>query len=93
MTAANLYSPDPIPFEPFDDATQAVERLLEIYARNTGFLRSAFQEVLQGRDLRARVRAFYPAVRVAVDTYDPIDTRLSYGHVAEPGIYQTTVTQ
>ncbi|OZI35761.1 AMP nucleosidase [Bordetella genomosp. 1] len=93
MTAANLYSPDPIPFEPFDDATQAVERLLEIYARNTGFLRSAFQEVLQGRDLRARVRAFYPAVRVAVDTYDPIDTRLSYGHVAEPGHYQTTITQ
>ena len=51
MTAAPLYSPDPIPFEPFDDAERAVERLLEIYARNTGFLRDAFQEVLQGKDL------------------------------------------
>lgn len=93
MTAAPLYSPDPIPFEPFDDAERAVERLLEIYARNTGFLRDAFQEVLQGKDLRTRVRACYPAVRVGVDTYDPIDTRLSYGHVAEPGSYQTTITQ
>ena len=37
--------------------------------------------------------AYYPAIRIRVETYDPIDTRLSYGHVAEPGIYQTTITQ
>ncbi|WP_411266423.1 AMP nucleosidase [Achromobacter spanius] len=40
-----------------------------------------------------RARAYYPAIRIVVETYDPIDTRLSYGHVAEPGIYQTTITQ
>ena len=41
----------------------------------------------------SRGRAYYPAIRIRVETYDPIDTRLSYGHVAEPGIYQTTITQ
>ena len=72
----------------------AVDRLVEIYARNTAFLRTAFREVLKGAGSgRERARAYYPAIRMRVETYDPIDTRLSYGHVAEPGIYQTTITQ
>ena len=41
----------------------------------------------------SRGPAYYPAIRIRVETYDPIDTRLSHGHVAEPGIYQTTITQ
>ncbi len=92
-SAASLYRPEPIPFEPFDDARAAVERLTEIYNRNTAFLRQAFQDVLHGRSLAGRVRAYYPALRISVQTYDPIDSRLSYGHVAEPGRYQTTITQ
>ncbi|MEJ2895315.1 AMP nucleosidase [Bordetella avium] len=92
-SAATLYRPDPVPFERFDDAQAAVERLTQIYDRNTDFLRQAFRDVLHGRDLDGRVRAYYPAVRISVQTYDPIDSRLSYGHVAEPGRYQTTITQ
>lgn len=81
-------------FRAFQDAVAAVERLIEIYARNTAFLRAAFREVLKGStNGRERARAYYPAIRIVVETYDPIDTRLSYGHVAEPGIYQTTITQ
>ena len=84
----------PLPYERFQDAVSAVNRLIEIYTRNTAFLRAAFQEVIQGQDSgRAHARAYYPAIRIAVETYDPIDSRLSYGHVAEPGVYQTTVTQ
>ncbi len=92
-SAANLYRPEPIPFERFDDARAAVERLTEIYDRNTAFLRQAFQDVLHGRGPSGRVRACYPALRISVQTYDLIDSRLSYGHVAEPGRYQTTITQ
>ncbi|KAG1440573.1 hypothetical protein G6F57_018976 [Rhizopus arrhizus] len=91
---SSMNRPDAMPFEPFQDAQAAVDRLAEIYARNTAFLRAAFREVLNGTgNGRERARAYYPAIRIVVETYDPIDTRLSYGHVAEPGIYQTTVTQ
>jgi AMP nucleosidase len=82
------------PYEPFDDACAAVERLIEIYDRNTAFLRTAFQGLAQGKGGEpGRVRACYPAIRLHVNTYDAIDSRLSYGHVSDPGTYQTTITQ
>lgn len=91
---SSMNRPEAIPFEPYHDAVAAVDRLAEIYARNTAFLRAAFRDVLKGSTSgRERARAYYPAIRILVETYDPIDTRLSYGHVAEPGIYQTTITQ
>ena len=93
---SSMNRPDALPFEPFQDAVAAVDRLEEIYSRNTAFLRAVFREVLEdagARKATSRGRAYYPAIRIRVETYDPIDTRLSYGHVAEPGIYQTTITQ
>src|SRR5690606_21884669 len=93
FSAAFVQRPEPMAFEPFHDARAAVNRLIEIYARNTAQIRAAFQDVVNGRDLAGPARACYPAIRIAVATYDPIDTRLSFGHVAEPGVYQTTVTQ
>jgi len=88
-----MVRPEFMPFEPFDSAESAVERLIAIYDRNTAFLREALESVTRGEVLQGRVRACYPSIRISVHTYDAIDTRLSYGHVAEPGIYQTTVTQ
>jgi len=90
---AGLHCPEPMDFESFDQAEPALERLIRIYERNTAYLRTTFQDVLHGRNLPGLVRAYYPAIRITVDTYDPIDSRLSFGHVAEPGVYQTTVTQ
>ncbi|WP_171962319.1 AMP nucleosidase [Bordetella trematum] len=92
-SASHFHRPPPVPFARFDNARAAVERLIEIYDRNTAFLREAFKQVLGGQEQQGRVRACYPAIRIAVQTYDPIDSRLSYGHVAEPGHYQTTITQ
>jgi AMP nucleosidase len=40
-----------------------------------------------------RVRAFYPFVRVATSTVARADSRLSYGFVAGPGTYETTLTR
>ncbi|OWT63742.1 AMP nucleosidase [Candidimonas nitroreducens] len=86
--------PELIPFTGFSDAAGAVQRLVEIYQRNTAFIRSAFDDYVAGRlPAGQRVRAYYPAIRIKVRTYQSVDSRLSYGHVIEPGTYMTTVTQ
>lgn len=77
----------------FDDPAAAVDRLIEIYDKNTHFLRDAFTEYLKGNFSGPRYRAFYPELRFRNDTYDRVDSRLSYGHVDEPGLYSTTITQ
>jgi AMP nucleosidase len=85
--------PAPWPVESFRDPEAAVTRLIDIYARNTGFLCDAFHDIIAAQASEpGRIRACYPFLRITVDTYDAVDTRLSYGHVAEPGVYQTTVT-
>ncbi len=77
----------------FNDPTKAVDRLIEIYDRNTRFLRSAFDQYLKGSLPFGRHRAFYPEIRFQSDTYARVDSRLSYGHVNQPGKYSTTITQ
>lgn len=90
-----VLTPETVDFQPFDAAAAAVDRLIEIYDRNTAFLRGHFASLARGETLArsARLRACYPALRIQVDTYDLVDTRLSYGHVSEPGVYETTITQ
>jgi AMP nucleosidase len=39
------------------------------------------------------VRACYPEIRLSVERFDAIDSRLSFGYVAEPGVYAATVTR
>src|SRR6185437_9874353 len=93
VVAGTVVRPEFRPFESFKDAAAAVDRLIEIYERNTAFLRSAFLEALAGREQPGRTRACYPAVRLSVPSHHIRDSRLSYGHVAEPGRYQTTITR
>src|SRR5690554_2564414 len=86
--------PPLIPFTGYNDADSAVQKLIEIYDRNTAFIRERFKRYVQdGLPPKHRVRACYPAIRIRVDTWQEVDSRLSYGHVVEPGIYMTTVTQ
>ena len=86
--------PDLIPYAGFDDARAATQRLVEIYTRNTAFIRDGFANYAQGKFTHAqRIRACYPAIRIKVSTFQEVDSRLSYGHVAQPGTYMTTVTQ
>ena len=89
-----LRHPAPWPAESFRDPDAAVQRLIDIYTRNTAFLCDSFREVVATQaSSPGRFRACYPFIRISVDTYDEVDSRLSYGHVAEPGVYQTTVTK
>lgn len=86
--------PEVMPFAGFTDERAAVDRLVWIYDRNTAFIRNAFQKYVKGEFVPGtRTRACYPAIRIRVDTHQEVDSRLSYGHVVEPGVYMTTVTQ
>lgn len=89
-----LVTPDlPAP-EPFRDAEAAVQRLIEIYELSTAFLSQAFADSVQEkRKPQRRLRAFYPEIRLTTTSYDHADSRLSFGHVSDPGTYSTTVTR
>lgn len=79
--------------EHFTDADAAVDRLTELYTQATGFLIDRFKATLAGEPQERRYRAFYPEIRFTTTTYDRVDSRLSFGHVTEPGTYQATVTR
>ncbi|MEZ5912573.1 MAG: AMP nucleosidase [Paracoccaceae bacterium] len=79
--------------EEFTDAAAAVARLETLYRSATEFLASAFSQVAKGQVPAARYRAFYPEIRLMTTSHAKADSRLSFGHVAEPGTYATTVTR
>ena len=79
--------------EPFTDAQSALDRVCEIYDGSVQRLRNALRAFVSGDDATARVRACYPFVRVRTDTVARADSRLSYGFVAGPGSYETTLTR
>ena len=89
----NLTSPTPLSSAHFTDATQAVDRLIELYDRHTAFLSHAFEQYLSGNLPKGKHRAYYPEIRFRNSTYARVDSRLSYGHVDQPGLYTTTITQ
>ncbi len=77
----------------FTDAAAAVTLLEALYAQATSFLGQAFSDAVKTGKPTARVRAYYPEIRLTVTSHDKIDSRLSFGHVSHPGTYSTTVTR
>ncbi|MDE2145727.1 MAG: AMP nucleosidase [Burkholderiales bacterium] len=77
----------------FDDPEAAVAQVQAIYRSSIEHLRGALQRFVAGEDLGQPVRACYPFVRVRTDTVARADSRLSYGFVAGPGSFETTVTR
>ncbi|MDZ7824594.1 MAG: AMP nucleosidase [Ahrensia sp.] len=77
----------------YGNAAEAAEALIALYDRNTQFLRDHFSKVIAGEAADVRVRAFYPSLAVRSDSYAKADSRLSYGHLASPGHYATTITR
>ncbi|OPZ00301.1 AMP nucleosidase [Bradyrhizobium sacchari] len=88
-----MQSPPSIATKSFSDASLAVARLEEIYERNTKFLRDRFEAYVGGEAVTTRVRAYYPFVRLTTATHARLDSRLSYGFVAGPGVHETSVTR
>jgi len=91
--ALSISSPQRFATEAFIDAASAVSRLEEIYERNSRFLRKRFEAFVSGEPLTSRVRATYPFVRITTSTHERLDSRLSYGFVAGPGVHETTITR
>ncbi len=77
----------------FTDPKAAVAELTRLYEASTLFLRDRFAEVVAGERPNCRYRAFYPEIRLTTTSFAKIDNRLSFGHVAEPGVYSTNVTR
>ena len=78
----------------FDDAAKAVAHLQHLYAEAARFLCERFTETFaDGAPDATRFRAFYPEVRIRTTSFAAVDSRLSFGHVSEPGIYAATITR
>jgi AMP nucleosidase len=86
-------SPDIPGPQSYSDPHAAVRRLCELYSTASTFLCEKFLETLKGGAPTAKYRAFYPKIEITTTSFVAIDSRLSFGHVAEPGVYSTTVTR
>jgi AMP nucleosidase len=81
----------------FTDPAAALAQARLIYDSSVAHLRQAMQRYVAGEDLPGHVRACYPFVRVQTDTVTRLTSvesaRLSYGFVAGPGRFETTLTR
>jgi AMP nucleosidase len=81
----------------FTNAAAALAQANRIYEGSIAHLRDAMQRYVAGDDINTRVRACYPLVRIHTDTVSRATTadlaRLSYGFVAGPGRFETTLTR
>ena len=77
----------------FTDAADAVARLKELHSAATDFLRDRLKHAIRTGGTNEHYRANYPEVRIRSGTYAQVDSRHSFGHVAQPGEYSTTITR
>lgn len=93
MNTAPILTPPHSAAISFTDPVQAVDHLILLYKTATEFLNSAFALAVTHGKPSTRRRAYYPEIRLTVTRHDKIDSRLSFGHVAAPGTYATTITR
>ncbi len=83
----------------FTDPAAALAQVQHIYQQQIEHLRLAMQRFVAGDTLPGHVRACYPFVRVHTETVArassaPVESaHLSYGFVAGPGRFETTLTR
>ena len=83
----------------FTDPAAALAQVQRIYDQQIAHLRDAMQRYLAGQTLPGHVRACYPFVRIHTNTVaraireEPDIEQLSYGFVAGPGRYETTLSR
>ena len=91
--SSTLQTPEIATHAMFTDPKAAVVRLQELYLAATTFLCEEFNAAIMQGQPANRMRAYYPEIRLTTTSYTKTDSRLSFGHVAEPGMYATTVTR
>ncbi|PHV03712.1 AMP nucleosidase [Iodobacter sp. BJB302] len=78
------------------DPLDALAQVRLIYESSVAHLRDAMQRFVAGEALPGHVRAYYPFVRIQTDTVARLtneSAHLSYGFVAGPGSFETTLTR
>jgi AMP nucleosidase len=96
----------PMPYLPafiaptrYTDPAAALAQVRAIYDQQIAHLRDAMRRYVAGEALPGHVRACYPFVRLHTETVarailkTPDISRLSYGFVAGPGRFETTLTR
>jgi len=88
-----LHCPAPVPSAVFTEAQAALEQVQALYEAAVTHLRDRLAAFIAGTLPPGRVRACYPVVRVRIDSVARPDSRLAYGFVAAPGLYETSLTR
>ena len=77
----------------FNNATEAVQQLKQLYDRSIKNLQDAFDDALKGSISKYKIQEYYPQIKIKIDSFVEINSRLAFGHVNGPGIYVTTITR
>jgi AMP nucleosidase len=77
----------------FDDPLDALAHIEKLYTHNILYLRQEFEAYARDQEHAEKVRACYPFIRIDVRHREHAETRLSFGYVSQPGVYETTVTR
>ncbi|MEM7644692.1 MAG: AMP nucleosidase [Pseudomonadota bacterium] len=88
-----IRAPDEAEPRAFTDAKAAVDELRRLYREATAYLCENFSAAVDSGMPDCRYRAFYPELRIVTTSFARTDSRLSFGHVAEPGHYAATITR
>ncbi len=88
-----ISTPDSPGPQEFTSARDAVDQLCLLYDQAVKFLCDEFNAAMLGSPPRHRIRAYYPEIRITTTSFAKIDSRLAFGHVAEPGTHATTITR
>ena len=77
----------------FSEPIEALGYIRSLYQESVETLRAALAAFATGKLGAHRARAFYPYLRVKTETVSRPDSRRSFGFVAGPGVYETTLTR
>ncbi len=81
----------------FSSAAEALAQVHRIYDASIAHLRLSMQQFVAGDNSSTHVRACYPLLRIHTDTVARMKSvsaaRLSFGFVAGPGRFETTLTR
>ena len=81
----------------FTSASEALAQVHQIYDASIAHLRQSMQQFVSGAHSEGRIRAYYPMARIHTDTVarnkSASAARLSFGFVAGPGRFETTLTR
>src|SRR5690606_32857534 len=77
----------------FTEPIEALAYIRQLYEESVAGLRNELAAFARGSMAKHRTRAFYPYLRVRTETMSRPDSRRSFGFVAGPGVYETTLTR